>query len=154
MKIWLFHLVCLVFFIGATCAEADTTPSLPDIEGWQCGETRSVQLDAVSGNKGYWQEKDYRTDGGIPLKATMLWGAGPKFYNQPPAGVSNSAGQATYEIVSIGGCKSTIERDPILGYSVAVNAFEKGFSLTVECGPHIDRTELLRSVEILLEKIT
>ena len=153
MRVRSFILICLIIFAGAVRAGAEDTPSLPDIGGWQCGEIRSVQLDAASGNQGYWQERDYRTDGGIAFKATLLWGSGPKFYNQPPAGTSANAGRATYEIVQVGGCKTTIERDPVLGYSVAVNAFERKFSLTVECGPHIDRDELLRSVETLIEGI-
>jgi len=153
MRFWSFGLMCLIIFFGAVCAVAENSPSLPEIEGWQCGEMRVVHLDAVSGNQGDWQERDYRTGGGISLKATLLSGSGPRFYNQPPAGVSNSAGQTTYEIISIGGFKSTIERDPVLGYSIAVNAFDKKFSLTVESGPFVDRAMLLRSVEVLLEGI-
>ena len=153
MRFSSFILIFAVIFLTAGRVGAESVPSLPEIEGWQCGEMKTVQLDAASGNQGYWQERDYRTDGGIPIKATLLWGSGPRFYNQPPTGTSSSAGRATYEIVSIGGFKSTIEFDPALGYSVAVNAFDRRFSLTVECGPFIDRTELLQSVEILLEGI-
>ena len=156
MRVCSFTLMFLIFFAifaGSALAEAESVPGLPEIEGWQCGELRTAQLEAVSGNQGYWQERDYRTNSGVPLKATLLCGAGPRFYNQPPSGTSASAGQATYEITQVGGFKSTIERDPVLGYSVAVNAFDRGFSLTVECGPHIDRAELLRSVEALLTGI-
>ena len=153
MRIRSVVLMCLIVFAGTVCVGAESVPALPEMEGWQCGEMRNVQLDAASGNQGYWQERDYRTDGGISLKATLLWGSGPKFYNQPPAGTSASAGRVTYEIIQVGGNKTTIERDPVLGYSVAVNAFDKKFSLTVECGPHIDRSELLQCVEALLEGI-
>ena len=153
MRIYSVVLICLIIFAGVVRAGAEDTPSLPEMEGWQCGEMRSAQLDAVSGNQGYWQERDYKTDGGIPLKATLMWGPGPKFYNQPPSGTSAVAGRSAYEIIQVGGFKTTMERDPILGYSVAVNAFDRKFTLTVECGPHIDRSELLRSVEALLEGI-
>jgi hypothetical protein len=134
-------------------AAGDASPSLPEVPGWQCGGLRSVQLDAVSGNQGYWQERDYKTDGGTTLKATLLWGAGPKFFNQPPAGISNADGASSYEIISIGGYKSSIERDPILGYSVAVNAFERKFSLTVECGAFENRGEVIRCVEAILKNL-
>jgi len=153
IMMFLIFLAVLAVFAGAVPAGAESAPELPEIEGWQCGELRTTELEAVSDNQGYWQERDYRTDSGVPIKATLLWGPGPRFYNQPPAGTSASAGQATYEITQIGGFKSTIERDPALGYSVAVNAFDRGFSLTVECGPHIDSAELLRIVEALLEGI-
>ena len=153
MRVCSLMLFCAVIFLCIGGSGAESIPSLPEIEGWVCGELRTVQLDAVSGNQGYWQERDYRTEGGVSLKATLLWGTGPRFYNQPTAGVSASAGEATYEIVSIGGFKSTVERDPLLGYSVAVNAFDRMFSLTVECDPYVNRDELLRVVEALLEGI-
>ena len=154
MRIYQIVILCVIIFTGAVCAGAETLPEhpeLPYIEEWRCGETRTSEFEAVSGNQGYWQERDYITDTGVPLKATLLWGPGPRFFNQPPADTSGSAGQATYEITFIGGFKSTVEHDPVLGYSVAVNAFDRRFSLTVECGPHIDRAELLRCVEVLLE---
>jgi hypothetical protein len=139
-------------FSGASRA-SETVPSLPEIDGWTCGEPRSVSLDAVSGNQGLWIERDYRTDAGVSLKATLLHGPGPKFYNQPQAGVSSRAGASSYEIISIGGYKSSIEYDPVLGYAVAANAFERKFSLTAEFGAFHERDEVIRCVEILLDAI-
>jgi hypothetical protein len=146
-----------VFTILTSVCSADESPSLPEIEGWKCGELRTTQLDSVSGDQGYWQERDYRTGKGTPIKATLLYGAGPKFFNQPPKGVSSGEGPdglgASYEIISIAGFKSSMEKDPALGYSVAVNAFDRKFSLTIECGVFEDRGEVIRCAEILLGAI-
>jgi hypothetical protein len=147
----------IIFAVAAFCAgtraSGDTPPSLPEIGGWRCGELMSVPLDAASGNQGFWQERDYRTDGGLPLKAVLMYGTGPKFYNQPPADTSSKNGASTYEIIFVGGYKSSLEYDPALGYSVAVNAFERTFSLTVESGPFVAKGDVISAAERLLEEI-
>ena len=107
----------------------------------------------MSGSQGYWLERDYVTNDGTSLKATLLYGAGPKFYNQPPAGTSSGSGASTYEVISINGCKSTLEYDPALGYSVALNAFERKFSLTVECGPFANRDDVIKYAGLLMSAI-
>ena len=151
--ICLITVLALMTLCGSMTAAGDVLPSLPEIDGWKCGELRSVQLDAVSGNQGYWQERDYRTEKGTAVKATLLWGTGPKFFNQPPAGISNADGASSYEIISIGGYKSSVEHDPVLGYSVAVNAFDRKFSLTVECGAFENRGEVIGCAETILKNL-
>jgi hypothetical protein len=142
----------VLIFCGAALA-ADA-PMLPIMPGWQCGELKSVQLDSVSGNHGYWQERDYRTPEGLSLKATLTFGAGPKFYNQPPNGVVSSGdfpgSGASYEILSISGYRALVEKDPLLGYSVAVNAFERKFTLTIECGRFEKRGDVISCAEALM----
>jgi hypothetical protein len=91
------------------------------------------------------------------LKATMLFGSGPKFFNQPAEGVSsdgraNGSG-ADYEVIRIAGYKSTVEKDPVLGYSIAINAFERKFSLTIECGAFVDRGEAIENAATILAGI-
>lgn len=144
----------MVVFIFFGVASAEETPALPDIPGWVCGELKVARFDAVSGNYGYWQERDYRTPGGIGLKAVLMYGNGPKFYNLPPNGVASNdlpvGSGATYEIILLKGYRSLIEYHPTLGYSVAVNAFEKKYTLTVECGPFEKRGDVLRTVEEIL----
>jgi hypothetical protein len=149
-------LLCALIF-SSVSAFAEETAVLPEIPGWKSGELMSVQFDAESGDYGYWQERDYRTPDGLSLKAILTVCNGPKFYNQPPKGVSADDGLigsgATYEIISIGGLKTLIERHPVLGYSIAVNAFEKKFTLTVESGPWEERTALIDRVGFLLDAI-
>jgi hypothetical protein len=153
--------ICLIIILsalialncGVSRAADNPSPSLPEVSGWSCGEIRVIQLDAVSGNQGYWQERDYVTNDGTAIKATLLYGAGPKFYNQPPAGTSSSNGASTYEVIAINGYKSSLEYDPTLGYSVAVNAFERKFSLTVECGAFESRDEVVKLAGLLMSAI-
>jgi hypothetical protein len=134
---------------------AFASPGLPVIPGWTCGELRTTKFEAVSGDYGYWLERRYRTPDGISIAATLMFGSGPKFYNLPPAGVSadNEGSVSDYEIITIAGYRSAIEYDRALGYSVAVNAFDKKYTLTVECGWEHERGEVLRAVESLVKAI-
>ncbi|MDR1509723.1 MAG: hypothetical protein LBS53_08795 [Synergistaceae bacterium] len=148
--------VCLILIFNGIASAADT-PALPAVAGWRCGELKSVQLDTVSGNRGYWQERDYRTPDGVSLKATLTFGTGPKFYNQPPDGTI-SDGEfpglgASYEIISLAGFRALVEKDSMSGYSVAVNAFERKFTLTVECGRFEDRDDVISRAEALMALI-
>jgi hypothetical protein len=146
-----------LIFTFCAASSAAGTPTLPEISGWRCGELRSVQLDSVSGNHGYWQERDYRTPDGISIKATLTYGTGPKFYNQPPNGVVFNGdfpgSGSSYEIISIAGQRALVEKDPLLGYAVAVNAFEKKFTLTVECGRFENRDDVISLAEELTASI-
>jgi hypothetical protein len=137
---------------GAALAAAE--PSLPVVPGWRCGELKSVRLETVSGNYGYWQERDYRTPDGISMTSTLMFGTGPKFYNQPPDGVISDGGfpgsGVSYEIISVAGRRALAERDPLTGYSVAVNAFERKFTLTIEFGRFENRDEAIACAETLM----
>ncbi|MDR1650817.1 MAG: hypothetical protein LBR87_03440 [Synergistaceae bacterium] len=148
------EILVLFFFLGGT-ARANV-PSMPEIQGWECGELTDIRFDAVSGNYGHWQAREYKTPSGAPVKASIMYGNGPKFYNLPPDGVSytdpNGSG-AYYEIIRVKGFRSLIEYSPITGYSVAVNAYERQFSLTVECGPFEKRGDALRYAESILDAV-
>jgi hypothetical protein len=149
--------LALAFSIFSSPAFSSGAVFLPDIPGWSAGEARTTQFDAKSGNYGFWQERDYRTPNGISLKAILTEGNGPKFYNQPPRGVSGDdlpvGDGASYEIVTIKGLKATVEKHPALGYSVAVNAFERKFTLTAETGPWHELSDVIECVENLLESM-
>jgi hypothetical protein len=155
----MYHLIpaVLILVILHGAAPAAGTPSLPELPGWRCGELRSVQFDAVSGNHGYWQERDYRTPDGTSMTSTLTFGTGPKFYNQPPNGVISDGefpGEgASYEIISISGFRALIEKDPLIGYSVAVNAFERKFTLTVEFDRFTNRDTAISCAETLTRAV-
>jgi hypothetical protein len=145
----------ILIFNGA--AMASDTPALPEVPGWQCGELKSVQFDAVSGNHGYWQERNYRTPDGVSMTSVLTFGTGPKFYNQPPAGVifdgEFPGSGASYEIISLAGCRALVEEDPLTGCSVAVNAFERKFTLTIEFGRFESRDKVIACAEALMDAI-
>ena len=148
-----YRLFCLTAFILAvfSCtAAAGGAPSLLEIEGWQCGEIVSARLEAFEKDYGYFERRNYRTRGGLSFEAVLTYGAGPKFFNQPPAGVSGGDGNATYKIISVNGYKTSLERDPLLGLALSVNAFDKKYTLTLECGPFETSSDLIECAKTLI----
>jgi hypothetical protein len=127
--------------------------SLPEIEGWQCGETVSAQLEAFEKDYGYFERRVYRTGKGLSFEAVLTYGAGPKFFNQPPSGVSGNDGEATYEIISVNGYKTSLEYDPFLGIAMSVNAFDKKYTLTLECGPFETSGDLIECAKTLIAEM-
>jgi hypothetical protein len=124
--------------------------SLPEIEGWKCGETVSARLEAFDKDYGYFERRVYRTREGMSFEAVLTYGAGPKFFNQPPAGTSGRDGEAAYEIISVNGYKTSLEHDPILGLALSVNAFDKKYTLTMECGPFETSADLIECAKTLI----
>lgn len=147
-----YRLFCLTaFFLAVSSgAAAGGALSLPEIEGWKCGETASARLEAFEKDYGYFERRDYRTPGGMSFEAVLTGGAGPKFFNQPPAGVSGGAGEASYEIISVNGYKTSLEYDPLVGLALSVNAFDKNYTLTLECGPFETSGDLLECARTLI----
>jgi hypothetical protein len=147
----------ILFFVFAAYlppGAAAAGPSLGAVPGWECGELRIVQFDSVSGNQGFWQERGYRTPKGTSFKATLMGGKGPKYYNQPADGIKSNDGPygagSTYETVTVGGYRAVLETHPILGVSLAVNAFAAGYVLTLEGGNWIDAADITGAAEILI----
>jgi hypothetical protein len=138
------------FFAVLSGTAAGGALSLPEIEGWKCGETVSARLEAFEKDYGYFERRIYRTPGGLSFEAVLTCGTGPKFFNQPPAGVSGSEGETAYEIISVNGYKTSLERDPILGLALSVNAFDKKYTLTLECGPFETSRDLIECAKTLI----
>ncbi len=124
-------LFCLVL---STCVLAQGMPNLPDVPGWICGELRTTNLDTVSGNQGVWLQRDYRAVSGLPIRATLMVGKGPKMLRFPPMNVDVNDGPlgsgCTYRTFEIGGHAAIVETHPVLGVSVIVNM--DGGYLTLE----------------------
>jgi hypothetical protein len=141
----------MAFFLAVlsgTAAGGDL--SLPEVDGWRCGETVRARLEAFDKDYGYFERRVYRTGEGMSFEAVLTYGAGPKFFNQPPAGVSGGDGKAAYEIISVNGYKTTLEDDPLLGLALSVNAFDKKYTLTLECGPFETSGDLIERAETLI----
>ncbi|MDR0651833.1 MAG: hypothetical protein LBG12_00860 [Synergistaceae bacterium] len=148
-----YRLFCLVafFFAVSSGAAAGGDLSLPEIEGWKCGEIISARLEAFEKDYGYFERRVYRTQEGLSFEAVLTCGTGPKFFNQPPAGVSGGdVGGATYEIISVNGYKTSLEYDPLLGFALSVNAFDKQYTLTLECGPFETSGDLVECAKTLI----
>jgi hypothetical protein len=115
----------------------DAAPlSLPEIDGWKCGEIRSADFDAVSGNQGYWRERGYTTPSGVPVNAILMGGKGPGDLRMPPPGTNSATGVygdgGTFRALRAGGFPAILENRPLLGLSLSVNL--GGATVTFESG--------------------
>jgi hypothetical protein len=118
----------------ASVASAFAPGDLKCPDGWTCGELKITQLDAVSGNQGFWSEREYRTGNGVSLKAALMGGKGPAMLNVPAPGLESGdgllgAGRA-YKTLFAGDYPAILELDRFLGTSLTVVI--PGATLTVE----------------------
>lgn len=139
-----------------TLTAASESAELPDIESWQNGELRVTIFDTVSGNRGSWQEREYRTNLGTTVYAIWLEGAGEKGWNPPNGTILTDDGLlgrgAVYKTVVIASQNGMIEYHPVTGYSVAVKIAKIG-TLTVE-SKYAEEDEILDAAERLVREIT
>ncbi len=128
---------------------------LPDIDGWINCNTRVTQLDTVSGNRGTWLERDYRTTAGILVHAVWIDGAGDKGWNVSDKTISADDGAmgtgATYKTLTVSGEKAALEHHPVTGYSLFIKIGTLG-TLTLE-SKIATEDEILRAGEALTKKI-
>jgi hypothetical protein len=122
-------------------------------DGWACGELKITRLDAVSGNQGFWFERDYRTGSGVSLKAAVMEGKGPAMLiNIPAPGFESADGLLgagrTYKTLLAGGYPAILERDRFLGLSLAVCA--PGVTLTIETPADISDDDIVELASALL----
>ena len=141
--------LCALLLLAA--ASAFAAAGLPDVSGWKCGELRVTKLDTVSGNKGQWLERDYRTAAGAPFHAVWLEGAGEKNWQvQPQKSASGDGTGATYKTVEIAGSKAVLERHPVTGVSLAVKLDKRG-TLTLESGKATTDDEIIAAAQAIID---
>ena len=146
MKKLILAIAAVLFFALPVFASA----GLPDISGWQCGALRVTKLDTVSGNKGQWLERDYRTAAGAPFHAVWLDGAGEKNWNASPSPVVSDGAGATYKTAEVSGCLAVIERHPVTGVSLAVKVDKLG-TLTLESNNATTDDEALAAADAIIK---
>lgn len=150
----------LACFVITACALAlpasSDSAELPEIAAWQNGALRITTLETVSGNRGSWQEREYRTDLGARVYAVWIEGAGEKGWTVPSGDISADDGLigngATYRTVMIASENGLIERHPTTGYSVAVKIAKMG-TLTLE-SQYAEEYEILGAAETLVKEMT
>ncbi|MDR3331825.1 MAG: hypothetical protein LBT08_04285 [Synergistaceae bacterium] len=127
-KILAAFLACFAF-LAAVAGADDERLSLPEIKGWTSGELRETTLDTVSGNQGCWQERNYRTESGVNVRAILTSGAGPRFHGNISQSVDSSDGPfgsgSRYRTLSIEvgdglPLLAALETHPLLGRSIAI----------------------------------
>ena len=152
--IYLYFLItlCTLFFSAPLSADAE---KLPYMKGWINSDTRVTVLDTVSGNRGTWAERDYRTAEGVPFHAVWVDGAGSKGWDIKNTGISEDDGPlgtgATYKTLIVAGENAVIEHHPVIGYSLSVKAGTLG-TLTLESKIATEK-ETIEAGETLIKKI-
>lgn len=141
---------CFIFLLTGA-AQRQAWAALPEIEGWACGELRVTTLDTVSGNKGSWEERSYRTPGGERYHAVWIEGAAEKGWQPADEAVNENEGLlpsgAIYKRVEIAGQKAVFEDQPIVGKSLTIKIANRG-TLTLET-QNADETALLAAGRLL-----
>ena len=154
-KTIIFSLALLVLFLNISLSSAQMTDALPEIPGWINGELRKTEFDTVSGKRGFWLERDYRNNAGVPLHAVWMEGSGDKGWTPPGNEISADDGPlgtgASYKTLSVKGEKAIIEHHPVTGYSLSVKVGKKG-TLTLESLIAAEE-EMTAAAEVLVGRI-
>lgn len=146
----MFLAVAFAAMLSASTAEC---ASLPDVAGWSSGELRETKLEAISGSKGMWHERTYRTNDGTKIKAVLMEGSGAKLWKQnlkieDKGEISGGESAAKLKIAD---CDAIIEYRPVLGRSLIVKISNDAV-LTLESESAGER-ELASAAETLIESI-
>lgn len=134
----------MLFFAGAAQAA-----SLPEIARWHNGAARVTKLEAMSGNKGTWSERDYRTAGGTPIHAVLIQGAGAKGWQPRAADAQKGeiSGGETAENLTIAGRPALLEYRPVAGRSIIVLVdAENVLTLESACAEKEEMTEAAETI--------
>ncbi|MEG1602049.1 MAG: hypothetical protein RR340_00380 [Cloacibacillus sp.] len=136
----------------AAAAVACGGQKLPDIQGWENGQIRTTELGAISGNKGTWYERSYRTIAGVPFRAIWVDGAAAKGWQ--PNEMSNNGGEIwggeTSTNVTVGGEKAVLEYRPVVGYSLVLVRGDGVLTLESQVATEKDLTD---AAETLLKNM-
>ncbi|MDO5116497.1 MAG: hypothetical protein Q4D58_10425 [Synergistaceae bacterium] len=149
------YILPAILSIIITCAAGAAAEKirLPEIKGWENGELRTTEMAALSGFKGTWQERTYRTNSGTPFKAIWVDGAGAKGWdvNEMSDDHGEIWGGETSEKLTVAGHKAMLEYRPVIGYSLIINVAKDGV-LTLESQVSTQK-HLIEAAETLIENM-
>ena len=153
LKKSIFLVIVSFLLFSAGTAPAAEGPKLPEIAGWENGRLRTTELAALSGVKGTWLERTYRTNSGTPLHAIWIEGAGAKDWSVNEASSDDGEiwGGETAEKAAVAGHKAILEYRPVVGYSLIVKIGKEGV-LTLESQVATQK-HLLEAAEILVSNM-
>ena len=161
-KIFVILSVLVLFTAQAYAADAPLVEvltgkniGLPDVEGWFNHDARTTKLNTVSGCKGEWIERDYRTAQGVPCHAVRINGAAPKGWKAKQISGTADDGLfgegAVFKSLTVCGFAAEFDRHPSRGCSLAVRLPDS--VLTLE-SKYTSETEITQIAETLIKKIT
>lgn len=133
LKRFISAIIFSLLLVTAGAAYAADGAVLPEIKGWENGELRTTQMGALSGYKGKWEERTYRTNQGIPFRAIWVEGAGADKWdvNEMSSDHGEIWGGETQKPMQIEGCSALLEYRPVVGYSLIIKV-KKDAVLTLE----------------------
>lgn len=134
----------------AACAAEQI--NLPEISGWDNGELRVTELDAMSGHKGRWLERSYRTASGVPFRAILMEGSGAKGWelNERQYAGGEVSGGETIEAIMVREHMAVVEYRPIIGYNLIVKIGDAVLNLESQTA---DKRDLADAADILIKNI-
>ena len=150
--IFIFSLLVLSAPIAADALEGASP--LPDIEGWTCGDIRRTDLNTVSGNRGQWIERDYRTSAGVGFHAVWIEGSAVKRWAPGKKETVSNDGAigsgAVYKTTNAAGIDAVFESHPITGTSLSLKI--GGGVLTLE-SKIAEEKELIDAASAIIDKV-
>ena len=151
----LIYLAIPILALFVSLSPAPAKEALPEISGWINGELRKTELDTVSGKKGFWLERSYRNNAGVPFHAVWMEGSGDRGWSPSEKTISADDGPlgsgASYRTLSVTGQRSILEHHPVTGFSISVKAGNKG-TLTLESNIAAEE-EMISAAEVLITEI-
>lgn len=152
--LFFFTVLSLTFCYFFSPVFAQDARSLPEVPNWVCGELRETNLETVSGNQGIWLQRDYRSDEGATIRATLMAGKGPRMLRFPPENLDVNDGPlgsgCTYRTLEIRGRKAVVETHPLLGVSVFVNLGD-GYLTLERSGYGLSESDVIPATITLLD---
>ena len=152
----LFFMLCVIIsiliFPLSICAK--DIIYLPEIESWTSQHRQEIPITTVSGNKGFWIERSYRTDRGTKLNEVWISGVGEKNWKQNELETINNDGPfgngSTYKTIKIYHYIASFEKHPIIGSSLTIKVSPFG-TLTLE-SELASEEELVSASKKILDK--
>jgi len=123
---------------------------LPTIEGFTCAKARTTKLNTVSGEKGYWVERDYTTQDGKKFHAVWIDGAAPVGWQPKKVSAEQHDGVwgngSTFKSVKIGDFDADLESHPQLGLSLAIRLPKAVLTIESEKSAELELIDFAKAI--------
>ncbi len=147
-------LLSVISILLSSCVSAAPCITLPEVKGWYNGKMRVTELKTVSGNKGTWLERTYRTEKGVSIRAIWIDGSGDRGWAPESVTYADDGKWGTgahYKTLQVAGNIALLDEHPVTGLSLAVKIKSKG-TLTLE-SKSAEEGELCSAAEMIVTAV-